>query len=340
MRKILILISVMGVFGLSAFGQLNTSSGVIWGTLAPSEQLVLNEDFKGFEFFHTDDTPDQGNSENMLDTDGTTIIYGYKNDTVEVPILGSTSGKIKYMFFQAAFAPEWAAAYAFRDAGENDEAYNSTNVSNGFVELSRFDTIYSSVPTARGYMTVDLRELDFVEVIQWSHSSTGGNKRGVMCEFSLDDGASWDTLRYQPGNSWGFSFTKDPYTLEKTSNGYRCDPSAYGMTWEDGIYAENVMVRFREAGGQTPRIHDLKVYGTYIQTAANIVEKDGLKIYAAHKTIHVSEQARVAVYNISGAKVREANYTNTVSMNDMPNGIYVVKAQTDRSVRTTKVIIH
>ncbi len=334
----------MGVFSMS-YGQLNTSSGVIWGTLGASEPLVLNEDFSGFEFFHTDDNPDQGNSENMLDNDGTTIIYGYKNDTVEVPILGSTSGKITYTFYQAAFAPEWATAYGYVDALaaedlENSENYNSTNVSNGFVELSRFDTIYSTIPTARGYLTVDLRELDFVEVIQWSHSSTGGNKRGVMCEFSLDDGASWDTLRYQPGNSWALSFTKDPYTLEKTSNGYRCDPSAHGMTWEDGVYAENVMLRFREAGGQTPRIHDLKVYGTYIQTAANIIEKDGLRIYAAHKIIHISEQARVAVYNISGAKVREANYTSSVSMSDMPGGIYLVKAQTDRSVRTTKVIIH
>jgi|GEM_PF-237801 len=339
---------IIAAYSVNAQVSLNTGTGVPWGSLAPSEQLLLNEDFTGFEFFHSDENPNDGNSDNMFDNDGTTIIYGYKNDTVEVPILGAESGKITYTFHQAAFAPEWASAYGYRDAKaaedlENSENYNTNNVSNGFVELSRFDTIYSTIPTAHGYLEVDLRELDFVEVIQWSHSSTGGSKRGVMCKFSLDDGITWDTLRYQPGENgtgWASSFTKDPYTLEKTPNGYRCDPSGNGMTWEDGIYAENVMLRFGEAGGQTPRIHDLLVYGTYTATSASVIEKDGLKIYAANRRIHISEQAKVVVYNISGALVRQANYTREVPMNDMPNGIYLVKAQTDKQIRTAKVVIN
>ncbi len=348
MKKIFTFVTCLVLFtAFSAYSQvsLNTGTGVPWGLLGlGGSPLVLSEDFSGFDFYHNDENPNDGNSDNMFANDGTTIIYGYKNDTLEVPILGSTSGKITYIFHQCAFAPEWSTAYAYRDAASNDESFNTANVSNGFVEISRFDTVYSDIPTAEGYMIVDLRQLDFVEGIQWTHSSCGGGKRGVMCEISLDDGITWDTLRYQPGELWGYSFIKDPISHVTTPNGYRCDPSAYGMTWEDGIYAENVMLRFIEAippagAIQTPRIHDLKVYGD-LPTAANIIEKDGLKIYAANRKIHISEQAKVAVYNISGALVRQANYTREIPMNDMPNGIYLVKAQTDKEIRTAKVIIN
>lgn len=335
-----LLIVLLTVFAGSAYAQLNLGTGVSWGTLSPSEALVLNENFTGFPFFHTDTDPNQGNSENSIADDGVTVVYGYKNDTLEVPILGSANGKIKYIFYQCAFAPEWQTAYDFRDGGGQ-----TPNVSNGFVEISRFDTVYSTVPTAAGYMLVDLRQLEFVEMIQWSHSSTGGSKRGVMCEISVDDGTTWDTLRFQPGELWGYSFTKDPASGMKESNGFRCDNSAYGMTWEDGIFTSNVMLRFGQAippagAIQTPRIHDLRVYGTYTPpTSASIIEKEGLKIFSANKKIHLSEQARVAVYNISGALVRESNQTNLVQMNDMPIGVYIVKAQTNNVVRTAKVII-
>ncbi|WP_167607179.1 T9SS type A sorting domain-containing protein [Maribellus sediminis] len=339
-----LMIALITGIGFSANAQ-NFGTGVPWGTNGlGGSPLVLNEDFSGFPFFHTDENPGQGNSENSLD--GETVIYGYKDTTSEVPILGSASGKISYTFRQCAFAPEWTVSAVPETGGSQ-----TLNVSNGFVEISRFDTVYSEVPTAEGYFIVDLRQLEFVEGIQWTHSSTGGNKRGVMCEISFDDGTTWDTLRYQPaGNLWGYSFTKD-FSMgdpaPKTYNTFNCQPSANGMTWEELILAENVMLRFIDARPleglsgtiQTARIHDLKVYAD-LPTSANIIEQDELKIYTANKTIHISEQAKVAVYNISGALVRQANFTNTVSMNDMPNGIYLVKAQTEKLIRTAKVIVH
>lgn len=341
MKKIglLILLAIVG-FNYKLYAQLNTGTGPTWGELSPAEPLLIDENFQEFPFFHSDENPDQGNSENVFANDGTTIIYGYKQDTVQVPIIGSDVGNITYYFYQCAFAPEWKTAYAFQQ-----ETDNTPNVSDGFVEISR-DYPYGEPPyTVHGWFTVDLREIDFVEVIQWSHSSTGGNKRGVMCEFSLDDGATWDTLRYQPGGAaYLGSFTKmvavDPADRVKTYNGYRCDPSAFGMTWEDGIWAENVMLRFSECGGQTPRIHDLKVYGTYSgSTAAKVITKDELTIYSFNRKIHISEPSNVNIYNVTGNLVKSASRVSNVSMDEMPAGIYIVKAESDLHRATAKVLI-
>ncbi len=334
--KIFTLFSVILLLvNLDLTAQLDTGTGVPWGNLSPAEPILLNENFQGFEFFHSDENTDQGNSDHVYDNDGSTVIYGYKNMTAEASIIGSDIGKIKYTFFQCAFAPDWKASWAFRDNVDN-----TTNVSNGFVEISRKDSIYSQIPTVHGYMEVDLREIEFVEVIQWTHSSTGGNKRGVMCKFSLDDGITWDTLRYQPGNSWGLSFTKDPTSGTKTANGYRCDPSAYGMTWEDGIYASNVMLRFGEAGGQTPRIHDLKVYGTYTPaTAVHEVNDSNFKINCFNRKVRFSEPVKVVVYNITGNVIKMDENTRLISLDDAPAGIYLVKASNKKQMNIKKIIL-
>lgn len=330
-----LIICIVIVVNLNSKAQ-DFGTGVTWGENAPpTEPLLINENFQGFTFFHSDSTSDMGNSNNSFDTDGETIIYGYKSDSLEVPILNSPSGKVKYNYFQCAFAPEWKTAWAFRDGVEN-----TTNVSDGFIEISR--TYGSNPPTVHGWFIVDLRAIEFVEVIQWTHSSSGGTKRGVMCEFSVDDGATWDTLRYQPGDAlWGYSFTKDVFTREKTPNNYRCDPCAYGMTWEDGIWAENVMLRFGECGGQTARINDLKVYGTYTPpTAITQIEDSKFKIYNVNKEIRISEPAKVAVYTITGTLIHIAENTNRVSLNDYPNGIYLVNAQVGTQIQTKKIIIN
>lgn len=320
-----------------------TTSGMVWGeTFPPFEPLLINENFKGFQFFHTDANANQGNSDNALDPVSGEVVYGFKQHEVEVPIIGSTSGKVKYTFYQCAFAPEWSTAYAYRDAGANDETKNTPNVTNGFVEISRPDTVYSTVPTIRGYFTVDLRAIEFVEVMQWTHSSTGGKRRGVLCEYSQDDGANWDTLRYEAGDSWAKSFSTDITSGIRTSNEYNCDPSGYGMTWEEGIYASNLMLRFTAGGAptiQTPRIHDLKIYGTYNSTSSKEIKADDLKIYCFNKKIRISEEANLAVYNIGGVMVKSATKTKFLSMDDMPSGIYFVKAQSGSLVKTSKVLV-
>lgn len=315
-----------------AIAQLNTGTGVEWGTLSPVEPLALDENFQGFEFFHSDETSDMGNSDNAYASDGS-IIHGYKSFTASIDVIGGNGLKVSYSCDLCAFAPDWAAAYSFRDGVENTE-----NVSDGFVEISR--DYPSDPPTVRGHFVVDLRALDFVEVIQWTHSSTGGNKRGVQCDFSLDDGATWDTLRYQPGNAWSDSFTKDPTTGIKTSNGFRCDPSAYGMTWEDGVYASNVMLRFLEAGGQTARIHDLKVYGTFtpLSPVTNTYD-NGLEIVQANRQVSVSERADITVFHADGRLAKAIPDAEQVFLSELPSGVYILRAQAGEKVKVAKVFL-
>lgn len=319
--------------------------GVAWGTNGlGGSPLVLNEDFSGLPFYHTDENPGQGNSQHIFD--GEKIIYGYKDTITEAAILGSETAKIKYTFYQCAFAPEWTVSAVPESGGTQ-----TPNVSNGFVEISRFDTIFSQIPTLEGYFIVDLRDLEFVEGIQWSHSSTGGNKRGVLCEISFDGGTVWDTLRYQPGGSiFGYSFTNDFSAGDpvKTSNIFNCQPSANGMTWEDLILGSNVMLKFIDARPlaglagsiQTARIHDLKVYGDVGETTnSTTLENPGIEINAFNRNIYVSEKARVEVYNLSGNLVKIADQTTQVPMDDKPQGIYVVRAQTGKVVTTKQVFI-
>lgn len=333
--------TVLLLGSVNAFAQ-DMGTGVDWSENPPSEPLLIDEDFTGFSFFHSDETADQGNSSHALGDDGLTIIWGYKELKMNQPIVNGGGGTVEYDFYQCAFAPEWMSAYGYRDFSATGSGTNSPNVSDGFVEISRFDTVYSAIPQARGMFTVDLRGIEYVEMIQWSHSSTGGKRRGVLCEFSLDDAATWDTLRFQPGEQWTLGFTKDVFTGEKTMNTYRCEPSGYGMSWADGIYSENIMLRFSSTGIgtiQTARLHDLKVYGTYTPNAVGDITLDAIKIYSANKQIFLSETANVDVYNLSGVLVSSGLNTNQISMDSFSNGIYFVKATVGNTVQTTKVLL-
>ncbi len=324
-----------GALGLSAQ---DLGTGLTWGTLAPGEPLLLNENFRGFTHFHSRANTNDSNSRNEVDGDGNVTKWGYKNDSIEVAILGSETGKVGYGYYQCAFAPNWSTAYAYRDSVNNGSGSDTPGISRGFVEISRKYTTHNTVD---GYFILDLRRIDFVEVLQYSHSSCGGTRRGLRLDFSLDNGATWDTLRYQPGDAWASSFTKDPGSGQKTSNSFNCTPSAYGMTWEEGIYAENVMLRFTIAGNQALRIHDLKVYGTYTgQTGSKAVTSEELKFHMARRVLRISEMSDVVVYNIAGQMVRSVSQTRQVSFEGMPEGIYLVKARAGNKIKTDKILVN
>ncbi len=315
-------------------------TGIAWGTLAPGEPMLLNEKFQKFSHFHSRSNTNDSNSRNTADAEGNITAWGYKNDSVKVPIIGSNKGNITFKFYQCAFAPAWPTAYAYRDSVTQVTAtpVNTAGVSNGFVEISR---LYPSHYTIDGYFLIDLREIEFVEVIQYSHSSCGGTRRGLLLEFSLDNGGKWDTLRYQPGDGWTASFSRDVTTLVKTANIINCTPSAFGMTWEEGIYAENVMLRFGIARNQALRIHDLKIYGTYTGTTKVDTKRESeLKIYNAYRKIRISDLSDVIVYDMYGRVVKHAFQTRQISMDDVPAGIYLVKAQAGPVLKTGKVIVY
>ncbi len=340
--SILTLALALGFSQFSAQAQLSTGTGTGWDGLQPSSSLLIDENFQGYEFFHTDENTDEGNSDNSIDETTFEFISGYKCDTTEYTLLESDQA-VTFIFDSCAFAPEWYTAWGYRDALSADDLdnillYQTENVSKGFVEVSR-DAPYG-VGSFRGYFIVDLRDLEYVEAIQYSHSSTGGNKRGIQVDFSLDDGATWDTLRYQPGNTWSESFTKDIYTGVKTSNGYRCDPSAYGMLWEDAIYESGIMLRFLECGGQTIRLHDFKVYGDLKdpKSAVKDVKENTIKVYSHNGIARLSEEANVNVYNLSGVQVKSLQNTSSVSLKEFPRGLYIFKMETRGVTETTKVI--
>ena len=325
------------IISINLFAQ-DTGTGMTWGaTFTPYEQLLINENFMGFDFYFNGQNINDGNSKNELDPVSGEMIYGYLNDSIEIAIPGSESGKIRYIYEQCAFAPEWKTVKAEATGGENTD-----NVSDGFVEISRPDTKYSTVPTLKGHFIVDLRDAAFVEGMYWSHSSTGNGKRGAMCEISIDDGLTWDTLRYQPGeNSYAKSFHKDISSGEKTYNTYRCDQAAWGMTWEDEIYAENVMLRFVCAGEQTIqtlRLHDLKIYGTYVPpTSARSIVDEKLEIIHLKDKIKISELVRLAVYDMTGRLIYKNHSTNELPLKNIPRGMFLIKADNGKVVESKKI---
>ena len=336
--KQLILMFLGFLFSVNMFGQ-DIGTGMTWGeTFTPYEQLLINENFMGFDFYFNGQNINDGNSKNEIDPVSGEMIYGYKDDSLDIHIPGSESGTIRYIYKQCAFAPEWKTVRAEFTGGENTE-----NVSDGFVEISRPDTKYSTVPTLKGHFIVDLREVSFVEGMYWSHSSTGNGKRGAMCEISVDDGITWDTLRYQPGeNSYAKSFHKDISTGEKTYNLFRCDQAAFGMTWEDEIYAENVMLRFVCAGEttiQTLRLHDLKIYGLYVPpTFAETVKGKNLEIIQLKQRIKISELSNVEIYDLTGKVLYREQNTKEIPLDIIPKGTYIVRASNGKLAATQKIV--
>lgn len=315
----------------------NFGTGTGWGNLGIGAPIVVEENFQGYEFFYSWDNPDHGNSLHILDETSGTIVAGYK-ELVDTFNFANSSAECVFDFYQCAFAPDWETAYAYANALEN-----TANVSNGFVEISREDSVYyerygGAAPTLRGNFTIDLTQLISLEAIQYTHSSTGGKKRGFTLEYSKDEGVTWDTLRYQRS---GEGFTKDVYDGTATENDFTCDPSSYGMVWEDGIYEYEVglKLRFLESDGQTVRIHDFKAYGEAPSgTALNRIA-DGLIVKVVNNKVSFSDVADVSVFNLSGSLVKTVLNVNTLSLNDLSKGIYLVNAKSKGKICSQKVVI-
>ena len=249
---------------------------------------------------------------------------------------------VTYEYDSCAFAPEWGVAYSVDGDGlPVDPDPTTPGVSIGFVEIARV-----GYGTLAGEFIIDLREIEFVEGIQYSHSSCGGKRRGFVLCYSLDDADTWDTLRYQLGNNIDQNFTKDLFTGEKTPNDINCTPSGYGMLWEDALYSENVMLRFTADstfGGenQAVRIHDFKVYGDLPEIPVDTVGvpefTDNYKIRVLKNVVSISEPSDVNVYSMTGACVKSYTNTDLFSIADLPKGIFIVKARAGKKVGAAKI---
>lgn len=313
-------------------------TGTGWDNLNPSSALVLDEDFSGFDFFGNWVHANNSNSKPIVDETTGETIDGTNSGSKTIPFLNSTS-TLTYTWDSCAFAPEWGVAYSVDGDGlPVDPDPTTTGVSNGFVEISR---VYPKDNTLEGEFIVDLRNLDYVEGIQYTHSSCGGKRRGFVLLISLSDGVEWDTLRYQLGDHYSLNFTKDPFDWSKTPNDINCTPSGYGMLWEDAIYSENVMLKFLADSSyetQAVRIHDLKVYGD-LKTSDEVAEfSNDLKIKVHNSVVNFSELAKVNVYSITGKLIQSNDGVDVISLNNLSNGIYIIKAQAGNKVATEKFV--
>ena len=319
----------------------NDGIGTGWGNLAPTSPLLLNENFTGFTFYGNWAHANNSNSKDKIDDATGQITPANMSGEKEVEMIGSKL-KVRYEWDSCAFAPDWGVAYSVNGDGiPVDPDPTTPGVSIGFVEIAR-----AGYGTLAGEFIIDLREIEFVEAIQYSHSSCGGKRRGFVLCYSLDDGFTWDTLRYQLG-SIAYNFTEDTFTKVRTPNEFNCTPSGYGMLWEDAIFNENVMLRFTSdsvVGGenQAVRIHDFKVYGDLPEIPVDTVGvpefSDNYKIRVLKNVVSISELSDVNVYSMTGAIVKSLKNVDIVSIADLPKGVFVIKANAGQKVGAAKIV--
>jgi hypothetical protein len=306
----------------------------------PSEPMVLNEDFTHFEFFGNWQHTANSNSKPKVKDNGE-IIPGVKSGEKTITYLESDI-ELTYTYDSCAFAPEWGvAASVDPDTGEPlDPDPTTDGVSDGFVEIGRRG--YGDKQA--GYFIIDLRALDYLEGIQYSHSSTGGTRRGFILFYSEDDGQNWDTLRYQLGDHYSLNFTEDPLDGSRTPNNIRCTPSANGMLWEEALYtSKKLMLKFEAANNIEPqavRIHDFKVYGTLPESNAvgDMANLNDLKVYLNKNTLNISKRSDVNVYSIAGNLVKSAYDVKSLKVNNLQRGVYIVQAKAGNIVTTQKIV--
>ena len=341
----LLTVALIGA-SMSLNAQNPESTGTGWETLMPGEPLVLEEDFSGFEFLHSDSIPDAGNSSNNADW----TEMGHRDDSTSFVIAMGSKDTIFYDFYHCAFAPNWIAAYAFDDSLTGGTSTMTPGMSRGFVEISR--EWGSPHFTVSGHLILDLRQLSFVEVVQYSHSSCGGTKRGFTMSMSTDDGVTWDTVRLHCD---GYSYSDFDELIEH----YNCQKSAHGMMWEDGIYNSNVMLRWtQDARGQAVRLHDLLVFGTITNpSSVEAVYDTEIEINCRHRIIMLSEVADIGIYDLKGSLLKRAdnvqNYAvrdipdcivlhivcTHYAVRDIPDGVYIVRAKTSDKITTRRILI-
>jgi len=250
---------------------------------------------------------------------------------VYVKAMGSSYDSIVYDFYQCAFAPNWMPAYWYQDSVNEITQTTPPEITRGFVEISRE---WESWATIDGHFIIDLSQVRFIEAIQFSHSSCGGNKRGFTLAASTDYGVTWDTVMVMTGNMT----SSDP-------PGYDCQESARGMLWELGLYmgslvspGDSVLLRFTKApNNQAVRIHDIKIYGEGHSMGIGQTRVNRIKISVFYGFIRLSEPADIQVYSVNGMLMRQAQRVESLYIQDLPSGIYIVKAKTDRYLSTRKI---
>ena len=91
---------------------------------------------------------------------------------------------------------------------------------------------------------------------------------------------------------------------------------------------------------QAVRIHDFKVYGELPEDPGSVTNNmaRSFNFTFSNNIISVSEEADVFVYEMSGKLVKKACNVRTLSLSDVPDGIWIVKAKNDRKSASIKIV--
>lgn len=295
-----------------------------WGTGAIDGEypVVINENFQDWEHFHTTESANGEPKGGLLG-----VASNWKSGKVAVPIYDGKTNKTDKTFdlelTNYAVAPTFYTQYYY----EGKDAAVHTNVSKGFVELGR-NSIYQPVAPANGELIIP--QMEYIEGVQYSFSSTGGSKRGFVL-FKSVDGGEWEEVRLEG---------KD---INTSTSGTNNEYSGYGLRYEDYVGEANVSLKFtiNEVDPQTVRIHDLIVYGT-IGEGQSIGNEfgDSFVIKNTKEKISLSTIADIQLVSTSGVVVKNANAVEELNINDLPSGVYIVKATeiTSGAIQTKKIL--
>jgi hypothetical protein len=331
-------------------GPLLATTGWGWTTitLADNQKLVIDENFQDWPANHN-------LANNSSATKGRAAATAYTNWEQEITLGDGTKANIT--LFKCASTPtglsqnkiEYTAKTDPDDGVYEGKALNYRNgaiadpekgepLSVGFLEVGRIAN-NGSDPAA--HSTVTLPPIAGAQIIQYSYSSLGGNKRAIKLERSVDNGTTWTIVRNSPKAD-----VDDPTTLlgegaaEQLTNpylnGYYC--SAAGVYIEDiiGDGSETVTLRFsindgldgngNVAAAQDYRLHDLKVIALSGTDAIPTVSVPLTQIIGQKGQITITgAQAPVTIYTPTGQKAA-ALQTGSRTLT-LPAGIYLVSEQ-------------
>jgi hypothetical protein len=89
-------------------------------------------------------------------------------------------------------------------------------------------------------------------------------------------------------------------------------------------------------------LYGIKVYITAesdIPSSINNVAESNLKLTVANNEMNLTEKADVVISSVSGYSVRTYKQVRNISLNELPSGMYIVKATGDRGETVTSKIV-
>lgn len=330
---------------------LTTETGWGWKTtiLSSNQALAINENFQDWPLKHN-----QPN--NSVATKARASVDAYADWNQEITLGDGTKANISMI--KCASAPQGLSQNKIEFTSKNDPddgVYQGNAIkypngqipdpeigsplSVGFLEVSRKSS-NGTVSAGVGYDgSVTLPAILGAQIVQYSYSSLGGNKRGIILQRSVDNGDTWTDVRNPSATACSWPNTENGGNSStavlgenRFLSGYYC--SGAGVYIEDviGDGTESVMLRFTVHNGQDFRLHDLKVIKLTSGSSISKTNSSTTIIMGKKGQIEIADaQEDVIVYNITGQKIatllpNQGSHTVTV-----PSGVYLV-AEKNQSV--------